>query len=84
MRSLGQNPTESELKDMMNEVDSDGRFTSEVVKQRNGDFLLKVVYWMSGIAALPAQSVPCPFIVGSRIFSISCDRNVIVVLYINI
>lgn len=33
MRSLGQNPTEAELQDMINEVDADGEFNIDVYLQ---------------------------------------------------
>lgn len=35
MRSLGQNPTEAELQDMINEVDADGQYTHAWFTQRN-------------------------------------------------
>lgn len=34
MRSLGQNPTEAELQDMINEVDADGMSQVEVLEVR--------------------------------------------------
>lgn len=39
MRSLGQNPTEAELQDMINEVDADGKFHFEHAKKISTQFL---------------------------------------------
>lgn len=57
MRSLGQNPTEAELQDMINEVDADGNGTIDF-----GEFLNLMARKMK-VLSLPANRpdlVPLP------------------------
>lgn len=47
MRSLGQNPTEAELQDMINEVDADGEFRTVRLYE---DFIIIYFVGLSNIA----------------------------------
>ena len=52
MRSLGQNPTEAELQDMINEVDADGEQSCLWITSSSGHrrLWLRGVWWIAGAA----------------------------------
>lgn len=62
MRSLGQNPTEAELQDMINEVDADGQYDIACSQTLQSNLLNEELYWSS----VPGQSRKCFFILFSN------------------
>lgn len=67
MRSLGQNPTEAELQDMINEVDADGNGTIDFPEFLNL-MQRKMQVWISHLWHLASTCVP-----GAQFeFDVSC------------
>ena len=50
MRSLGQNPTEEELRDMINEVDADGEHFIQDLKILNGNQSINKIHLQRKVA----------------------------------